>query len=55
MKGRFLHIEYLALRDDAGKYLGTLEVSQDLTAKRELQGDRRLLSWEGAAASGGQG
>jgi DUF438 domain-containing protein len=50
LKGRFVHIEYFALRDDAGAYLGTLEVSQDLTAKRALQGDRRLLSWQGDAA-----
>jgi len=43
MKGRFIHIEYLALRDDAGNYLGTLEFTQDLTGKRALQGERRLL------------
>jgi len=45
MGGRFIHIEYFALRDDQGKYLGTLEVSQDLTEKRKLQGERRLLSY----------
>ncbi len=45
LKGKFIHIEYFALRDEAGAYLGTLEVSQDLTAKRALQGDRRLLEW----------
>ncbi len=45
MKGRFIHIEYFALRDKQGKYLGTLEVSQDLTDKRALQGDQRLLSY----------
>ncbi len=45
--GRFVHIEYLALRDKQGKYLGTLEISQDLAAKRALQGERRLLSYEG--------
>ncbi|MCI0512697.1 DUF438 domain-containing protein [candidate division KSB1 bacterium] len=43
--GRFIHIEYFALRDSAGKYLGTLEVSQDLTAKRALQGEQRLLNY----------
>jgi DUF438 domain-containing protein len=45
LKGRFVHIEYLALRDAAGKYLGTLEVSQDLTEKRRLAGEQRLLSY----------
>src|SRR5512141_2605425 len=33
MRGRFVHIEYVALRDAAGKYLGCLEVTQDLTEK----------------------
>jgi DUF438 domain-containing protein len=47
MGGRFVHIEYVALRDRQGKYLGTLEISQDLAAKRALQGERRLLSYEG--------
>jgi len=41
----FIHIEYFALRDGDGNYLGTLEVSQDLTAKRKLQGQQRLLSY----------
>lgn len=45
MRGRFVHIEYVALRDGAGTYLGCLEVTQDLTAKRALEGEQRLLSW----------
>ena len=45
LKGRFIHIEYFALRDDTGAYLGTLEVSQDLTEKRKLEGEQRLLSY----------
>lgn len=45
MKDRFIHIEYLALRDENGAYLGTLEVSQDVTEKRALQGEQRLLSY----------
>lgn len=44
---RFVHIEYFALRDAQGAYLGTLEVSQDLTEKRALTGEQRLLSYEG--------
>ncbi|MBD3226005.1 MAG: DUF438 domain-containing protein [Caldithrix sp.] len=46
MGPRFIHIEYYALRDDAGNYLGTLEVTQDATEVRELQGERRLLSYD---------
>lgn len=45
MGGRFIHIEYFALRDEFGDYLGTLEVSQDLSEKRKLQGEQRLLSY----------
>jgi len=45
MGEKFIHIEYFALRNREGEYLGTLEVSQDLTEKRGLQGDQRLLSY----------
>lgn len=45
MQDRFIHIEYFALKNDKGEFLGTLEVSQDLTAKRELQGEQRLLTY----------
>ena len=33
------------MRDPRGAYLGTLEVSQDLTPKRALEGEQRLLSY----------
>lgn len=45
MKGRFILIEYYALRDEHGEYLGTLEVSQDLTEARSLEGEQRILSY----------
>ncbi|MBN1925341.1 MAG: DUF438 domain-containing protein [Prolixibacteraceae bacterium] len=45
MKGKFIKIEYFALRDENGEYLGTLEVSQDLTENRELEGEKRILSY----------
>ena len=48
LRGRFIHIEYLAMRGEGGEYLGCLEVSQDLTAKRALTGEQRLLSWADA-------
>jgi DUF438 domain-containing protein len=48
LRGRFIHIEYLAMRGEGGEYLGCLEVSQDLTAKRALTGEQRLLSWTDA-------
>jgi len=45
MKGRFINIRYFAVRDHKGKYRGTLEVSQDVTSIRGLEGDKRLLDW----------
>jgi len=45
MQGKFIHIEYFALRDENGEYLGTIEVSQDLTHARSLEGERRILSY----------
>ncbi|GAB6158321.1 DUF438 domain-containing protein [Desulfotomaculum varum] len=44
--GKFIHIRYFALRDENGQYLGTMEVSQDVTKIRSLQGERRLLQYE---------
>ena len=46
LKGRFIHIRYFALRDENGKYLGTLEVTQDATDIRALTGERRLLQYD---------
>ena len=43
--GKFVHIRYFAVRDDEGNYMGTLEVSQDLTNLRKLEGEQRLLSY----------
>jgi DUF438 domain-containing protein len=45
-----VHIEYVALRDAKGAYRGCLEVTQDLTEKRALEGEQRLLSWKEGTA-----
>lgn len=45
--GRFVHIRYFAVRDKSGVYRGCLEVSQDVTKIRELEGEQRLLNWKG--------
>lgn len=47
LKGRFIHIRYFAVRSPEGEYLGAMEVAQDLTRLRELEGERRLLDEEG--------
>ncbi|HVP14983.1 MAG TPA: DUF438 domain-containing protein [Terriglobales bacterium] len=48
LRGRFVHIRYFAVRDAGGRYRGCLEVSQDVTGIRALEGERRLLAWENA-------
>jgi len=45
-KGHFLYITYYAVRDENNIFEGVLEVSQDVTRIRELEGEQRLLSWE---------
>lgn len=44
-RGMFVYIEYIALRDDQGQYLGVIECTQDLTKYRQLEGEQRLLSY----------
>jgi hypothetical protein len=44
--GKFIYIRYFAVRDADGYYRGCLEVSQDLTRIRKLEGQQRLLDWE---------
>jgi uncharacterized protein len=46
MRGKFIYIEYYALRDENGDYLGTLEVSQDLTEYRKLEGEQRIVAYK---------
>mgnify|MGYP000931498358 CR=1 FL=1 len=43
MGGKFVHIRYFALRDAQGAYKGVIEVTQDVSAIRALEGERRLL------------
>jgi DUF438 domain-containing protein len=45
-QGRYLYIRYFAVRDDEGNYRGTLEVNQNVTGIKELEGEKRLLDWE---------
>jgi DUF438 domain-containing protein len=44
--GKFIHIAYFAMHNERGEYIGTLEVTQDLTGLRQLQGERRLLTYD---------
>jgi len=46
MGGKHIYIRYFPLRDSDGRYLGCLEVAQDTTRIRGLEGERRLLDDE---------
>jgi hypothetical protein len=46
VQGKFLHIRYVAIRDKERAYRGCLEITQDVTGIRKLEGERRLLQWE---------
>jgi PAS domain S-box-containing protein len=39
-------IRYFAVRDKNGKYLGTVEVTQDITDIKKIEGQKRLLDWK---------
>jgi len=43
LKGRFVKIDYYPVRSKDGTYLGTVEVVQDATEVRSLEGQKRLL------------
>lgn len=43
LKGMKVFIRYFAVRDSKGKYLGCLEVSQDITDIQKIKGEKRLL------------
>ena len=46
LQDRFVHIRYFAVRDADKAYLGTLEITQDVTNIRKLEGERRLLQYD---------
>ena len=43
--GLFIYVIYTAVRDENGKFRGVLEMMQDCTHIRELEGSRTLLTW----------
>ncbi len=46
MGDRKIHIRYFPVLNKDGNYLGTLEVVQDITKIKELEGEKRLLDSE---------
>ena len=43
MKGRLIHIRYFPVRSEKGEYLGALEIVQDITDIKKIEGEKRLL------------
>ncbi len=48
--GKFLHIQYFAVKNEKGEFKGILEMMQDATHVRSLEGSNRLLNWDDEAA-----
>ena len=44
-KGRLIYIRYFAVRDNQKNYKGVIEISQDITEIKTIEGERRLLEW----------
>lgn len=42
----FIYIQYVAVRDEDGTFKGVLEMMQDCTHIRSLEGSRTLLTWD---------
>ena len=43
LNGRKIYIRYFGVRDKTGKYMGTLEVTHDITKIQKIEGEKRLL------------
>jgi DUF438 domain-containing protein len=43
MQGKMVYIRYFAIRDNQGEYLGTMEVTQDITGIQKIKNEKRLM------------
>jgi len=43
LKGRKIYIRYFPVKDKTDKYIGILEVTQDITDLQKIEGEKRLL------------
>ena len=46
MGGKLIYIRYIPVFDSEGNYLGTVEVTQDVSSMKKLEGEKKLLDWE---------
>ena len=44
-KEQFIHIRFLAIRDKKKNYKGVIEITQDVTGIKALEGQKRILDW----------
>jgi PAS domain S-box-containing protein len=45
MKGEYILIQYFAVRDEGGHYKGVIEVTQEISDIKAIEGEKRLLDW----------
>ena len=45
-RGRLIYVRYFAVRDKEKNYKGVIEMSQDITDIKTIEGERRLLEWD---------
>jgi PAS domain S-box-containing protein len=43
MQGKVIYIRYFAVHDNKGEYIGTMEVTQDITGIQKIKGEKRLM------------
>ncbi|MCX7836620.1 MAG: DUF438 domain-containing protein [candidate division WOR-3 bacterium] len=44
-QGKLVHIRYFAVRDKKGEYLGCMEVTQDITEIKKIEGEKRIYDY----------
>ena len=45
-KTKLIYVRYFAVRDKDKNYKGVIEMSQDITDIKTIEGERRLLEWD---------
>jgi len=43
--GRLIYIKYVPVKNRKGDYIGTLEIVQDITDLKKIEGEKRILDW----------
>lgn len=45
-QGKYVHIAYYAVKDKNKNYIGTVELTQDISEYKEIEGERRILNYD---------